>query len=104
MNHCKANNFTSIQITVQYFVILLTALTFSACAPRPQDCARADVFCVGLITASGSIEDGINREAWLGLQDAKAENSRLIALTTAKPSTRATANKILPSSRSEAMM
>ena len=74
MNHCKANNFTSIQITVQYFVILLIALTFSACAPRPQDCARADVFCVGLITASGSIEDGINREAWLGLQDAKAEN------------------------------
>ena len=55
------------------FLILLIALTFSACAPRPQDCARADVFCVGLVTASGSIEDGINHEAWLGLQDAKAE-------------------------------
>lgn len=32
------------------------------------------MFCVGLVTASGSIEDGINHEAWLGLQDAKAEN------------------------------
>ncbi len=31
------------------------------------------MFCVGLVTASGSIEDGINHEAWLGLQDAKAE-------------------------------
>jgi len=31
------------------------------------------VFCVGLVTASGFIEDGINHEAWLGLQDAKAE-------------------------------
>ena len=32
------------------------------------------MFCVGLVTTSGSIEDGINHEAWLGLQDAKAEN------------------------------
>ena len=31
------------------------------------------MFCVGLVTASGSIEDGINHEAWLGLQDAKSE-------------------------------
>ncbi len=55
------------------FLTLLTALTFSACAPRSQDCARADVVCVGLVTASGSIEDTINQQAWLGLQDAKAE-------------------------------
>ncbi|MBI2758615.1 MAG: BMP family ABC transporter substrate-binding protein [Chloroflexi bacterium] len=55
------------------FLILLSALAFSACAPRPQDCARADVFCAGLVTASGTIDDGINQEAWLGLQDAKAE-------------------------------
>ena len=31
------------------------------------------MFCVGLVTASGSIDDGINKQAWLGLQDAKAE-------------------------------
>ena len=55
------------------FLLLLPALMLSACTPRPQDCARADVFCVGLVTASGSIETGINREAWLGLQDAKAD-------------------------------
>jgi basic membrane protein A len=31
------------------------------------------VFCVGFVTASGSIDEGINHEAWLGLQDAKSE-------------------------------
>ena len=31
------------------------------------------MFCVGLVTASGSIDDGINQQAWLGLEDAKAE-------------------------------
>ena len=29
--------------------------------------------CVGLVTASGSIDEGINQQAWLGLEDAKAE-------------------------------
>ena len=28
---------------------------------------------MGLVTASGSIDEGINQQAWLGLQDAKAE-------------------------------
>lgn len=55
------------------FLILFFVLTFSACAPRPQDCAREDVFCVGLVTDFGSIREGINQEAWLGLQDAKAD-------------------------------
>jgi basic membrane protein A len=55
------------------FFILFFILLFSACAPRPTDCARPDVFCVGLVTASGSIRDGINQQAWLGLQDAKVE-------------------------------
>ncbi len=55
------------------FVVLLPALMLSACAPRPQDCARADVFCAGLVTDFGPITEGINQEAWQGLQDAKSE-------------------------------
>ncbi|MGZ6346444.1 MAG: BMP family ABC transporter substrate-binding protein [Anaerolineales bacterium] len=54
-------------------LILFFALTLSACTPRPQDCAKADVFCVGLVTASGTIHEDINQEAWLGLKDAKSE-------------------------------
>ncbi len=54
-------------------IILLFVLTFSACAPTPQDCVKANVFCAGMVTASGSINDNdINQQAWLGLQDAKA--------------------------------
>ena len=53
--------------------LTMTCILFSSCAPRPTDCAQANVFCVGLVTASGSINDGINQQAWLGLQDAKAE-------------------------------
>jgi len=56
-----------------FFIILFLVLIFSSCAPRPTDCARPDVFCVGLVTDFGSIDDGINQQAWLGLQDAKAE-------------------------------
>ncbi len=54
-------------------VLLITVLLITGCAPRPMDCARPDIFCVGLVTASGSINDGINQQAWLGLQDAGAE-------------------------------
>jgi basic membrane protein A and related proteins len=41
-----------------------------------MDCARADVFCAGLVTDFGPINEGINQEAWLGLQDAK--NKQLV--------------------------
>ena len=30
------------------------------------------MFCAGLVTGFGPIDGGINQEAWLGLQDAKA--------------------------------
>lgn len=55
------------------FSILLTVLTFCSCAPRPRDCARADVYCVGLVTDFGAVDEGINREAWLALQDERAQ-------------------------------
>jgi basic membrane protein A and related proteins len=55
------------------FLILFVTLIFSSCAPRTADCVRPDVFCVGLVAASGSIDEGVNQQAWLGLQDAKAE-------------------------------
>jgi basic membrane protein A len=50
----------------------LTALVMGACGPRAQDCARADVLCVGLVTGFGTVSEGTEREAWLALQDAAA--------------------------------
>jgi basic membrane protein A len=54
-------------------VFLFTAI-FASCKaqPQPQDCARPDVFCAGLVTDFGGVDTGINHQAWLGLQDAKA--------------------------------
>jgi basic membrane protein A len=53
--------------------LLLSALLLSACSSHTTYCARPNVFCVGLVTASGSINEGINQQAWFGLEDAKAE-------------------------------
>ncbi len=53
--------------------ILLTALNLSACVPRPADCRNANVYCIGLVTASGSLAQGINQAAWLALQAAKSQ-------------------------------
>ena len=65
-------------------ILFLPALALSACAPRPQDCARADVFCAGLVTDFGPINEGINQEAWQGLQDARSEGlvDRIDAIET----------------------
>ncbi len=55
-------------------VFLSCAMLAAGCAPQPQpqDCARSDVFCAGLVTDFGTVDSGINHEAWLGLRDAQA--------------------------------
>ena len=58
-------------------LLVSCAVILSACAqqPSPQDCARAEVFCAGLVTDFGPITAGISHEAWLGLLDAKEGHS-----------------------------
>ncbi len=53
-------------------LLLVPALLMAGCSAQPSDCARADVYCVGLVTDFGSVDSGINRQAWLALQDAQA--------------------------------
>ena len=51
-----------------------------ACRPQPIDCAQENVFCVGLVTAFGGIENhGLNQVAWETLQrlEAQAKMARL---------------------------
>jgi basic membrane protein A and related proteins len=57
----------------QLTLLGLVALLFSACAPTPQDCGSQQVWCAGLITDFGTVKEGINQQAWFGLQDAKSE-------------------------------
>ena len=60
-----------------YFVLALVmvlALALPACAPAAADCASENVFCVGLVTDVGKIDDkSFNQSAWEGVQQAKEE-------------------------------
>jgi basic membrane protein A len=52
--------------------ICAAALLLAACGPQPEDCAKRNVWCAGLVTDFGSVAEGINSEAWQALQDAKS--------------------------------
>jgi basic membrane protein A len=53
---------------------LILAFLLAACNQPSTDCARPEVFCVGLITAYGKVDDyGINQSAWEGIQQALTE-------------------------------
>ena len=53
---------------------LVAALLLPACAPAAPDCADEEVFCVGLVTDVGKIDDkSFNQSAWEGVQKAKEE-------------------------------
>lgn len=55
------------------FLILLS-LILTACNASSDDCARSDIFCVGLVTAYGKVDDhGLNQSAWEGVTQALAE-------------------------------
>jgi len=71
-----------------YFVMALlvvTAMTLTACgggapataAPVTQaDCPKAEVFCVGLVTDVGKVNDkSFNQSAWEGVQKAQTDGS-----------------------------
>lgn len=57
--------------------LILSILTFllAACnLPLAADCARPEIFCVGLVTAYGKVDDhGLNQSAWEGVARAQAE-------------------------------
>lgn len=55
-------------------VFAMAALLLPACAPAAPDCSLDEVFCVGMVTDVGKIDDkSFNQSAWEGLQKAKAD-------------------------------
>ena len=66
------------------FILSFSALMLAGCTPRPQDCIRKEVYCVGLVTDFGPINEGINQEAWQGLTEVKTEGrvDRIDAIET----------------------
>lgn len=56
------------------YIILLLAISLTACSLPSNDCTSADVFCVGLVTAYGKVDDhGLNQFAWEGVSQAMAD-------------------------------
>lgn len=54
--------------------LLVAAMTLPACAPAQADCSDEEVFCVGLVTDVGKINDkSFNQSAWEGVQRAEQE-------------------------------
>ena len=65
-----------------YFVmalLIVASMVLTACgggAPSEADCAKDDVFCVGLVTDVGKVNDkSFNQSAWEGVQKAQADKS-----------------------------
>ncbi len=55
-------------------VVLILAFVLAACNLEQADCTRPEVFCVGLVTAYGKVDNhGLNQSAWEGVQQAKTE-------------------------------
>jgi basic membrane protein A len=57
-------------------VLLLTTLFAPACGSRSPDCTRPDVFCVGLVTDVGRVDNlSFNQSAWEGVQQSMADGA-----------------------------
>lgn len=53
---------------------LILLLLLPACAPTSPECEREDVFCVGLVTNTGRINDNsLNQSAWEGVLQSQKE-------------------------------
>lgn len=59
------------RLTICILAIVVSSLT--TCSPAP-DCFQEDVFCVGLVTDTRSLNDfGVNRDTWAGLEKSHAD-------------------------------
>ena len=58
-------------------IIMIASMALTACAakaPTEADCAKAEVFCIGLVTDVGEVDDkSFNQSAWEGAQQAATE-------------------------------
>ena len=52
--------------------LLVTQLAASSCTILERACSQPEVICAGLVTGYGSVGTGIEQQAWLALQDARA--------------------------------
>lgn len=67
------------KLSILLAAILLTGTFLPACAPARPDCQSQEIFCVGLVTDIGKINDrSFNQSAWQGVQQAEQELGALV--------------------------
>lgn len=72
------------KLHVLFAAFLTVAVLRPACAPAVPDCTSQEVFCVGLVTDVGKINDkSFNQSAWEGVQQTEKElNARVQYIET----------------------
>ena len=59
--------------------LLVAAMLLPACAPAAADCTSDQVFCVGLVTDVGKINDkSFNQSAWEGVQQGGLQEAEVV--------------------------
>jgi basic membrane protein A len=62
------------KLHVLFVALLFITILLPACVPATVDCASEEVFCVGLVTDIGKINDrSFNQSAWEGVQQAEKD-------------------------------
>ena len=64
------------RLGILFLVFLISSTFLPACTPATADCTSKDLFCVGLVTDIGKVNDkSFNQSCWEGLQQANKELS-----------------------------
>jgi basic membrane protein A and related proteins len=62
------------KLGILFAVFMISTMWMPACVPAAADCTSDQVFCVGLVTDVGKINDkSFNQSAWEGIQQAEKE-------------------------------
>jgi basic membrane protein A len=56
-------------------ILVALAALLAGCGRSTASCADKNVWCAGLVTDFGGVEQGINEQAWLALEDARASGT-----------------------------
>src|SRR5262249_25604299 len=75
------------KIGILFAVFLISTAWLPACMPAQADCSSKEMFCVGLVTDIGKINDkSFNQSCWEGLQQAREQlGARVEYIETADP-------------------
>ena len=75
------------KLHVPITALLSTVMLLASCGPSTVDCASEEVFCVGLVTDYGKLNDkSFNQSAWEGIQRAHVElGAKIEYIETADP-------------------